>query len=266
MKTNYPLQKTIGCQNAAQDVLLAALFLKSALSDSPAVIVRAAVAAVAPKAEVIAQNAKPAITTTIPSVPAAENTTGKTFGELYLNSPAYPAGTLIPAITPKPASNAVVGVAAVIGVPAVTEIKSPVVTAIKGWEDAITIENGANNTIIVTAELPVSQGVGLSGSSKIAVREVTPSALQPNVWLSNIVYALGVATPASEQVPTMEEFLYNRALLCESVITDTVRTVLATPTACKKLVVTLHTSSSYSTADSFISQLVRVNPQVFPGS
>jgi hypothetical protein len=219
------------------------------------VLIRPAVAAVKAVPAVIAQTAKPLRAATA-LVTAANNTTGYGFGELYLNSPAYPIGTAIPAIGQKPASNAVIGKDAVIGTSASVEVKSPAVVALKGWEDAITIVK-SETEIIVTAELPVANGVGLVGSTKTVIGEMTPAALQANAWVSNIVYALGTATPVAEQVATLEQYLYNHALECTHVVTNTMRNIHDFAVPCKKLVITLYPSPSYN-PDSVDIQLDQV--------
>jgi hypothetical protein len=243
VKTNPALQKFIGFQNSAQRVWYAAHVLKAALTNSPAVIVSPAVPARAAKPEVIAQTAKPARAASA-AVIAANNTTGYAFGELYLNSPAYPAGTAIPAIPPKPASAAVVGSPAVTAIAASPAITSPAIVALKGWEDAISITR-ANDALTVTAELPVATSVGIFGSQLVAVGEITLSTLQASAWVDSIVYSLGFEDPINAAIPTLEKYLYEHGQQCEHLVTDTIRNVNGTNIPCKKIVVTMYPSSSF---------------------
>jgi hypothetical protein len=263
MKTNVLLQNKIGFQNDAQRVLYAATVLKSALTNSVAVLVRPAVPAVAAKAAVIAQTAKTARAAT-PAVAASANTTGYGFGELYLNSPAYPIGTAIPAIPAKPASAAVVGVPAVPAVPAVTAVFSPAVVAIKGWEDAISIAK-ISSTITISAELPVVRGVGIIGSTGTFIGEITPTALQAAAWLEDIVYALGQVDNSDALVTTLEQYLYKYALNCEHAVTDVLRNVAGVSTPCKRIVVTLYPSNTFDPI-AVDTQLSKVSVAANPGS
>jgi hypothetical protein len=243
MKTNYPLQTSIGARNPGQKVWYAAHVLRSALRNSPAVLIRAAVTAAPAKPAVIAQTAKPLRVAT-PAIPGSENTMGYGFGELYLNSPAYPIGTAIPAIPAKAASLAVIGKEATLAVTPVSAITSPAVVAIKGWEDAVTILKTATELTVI-AELPVLTGVGLVGSPKIVIGEITPSTLQANAWVSEIAYSLGEANPDTILAPTLEQYLYNHALECDHLVTDVTRIIDGVSIPCKRVVVTLYHSSGY---------------------
>lgn len=247
MKTNVALHNKIGFQLPSEKVWYTSHVLKAALSNSPSVLVRAAVPAVVAKPAVLAQTAKPARAAT-EAVTAANNTTGFKFGELYLNSPAYPAGTAIPAIGAKPASNAVAAAAAAPAVPAVTALSSPAVVALSGWSDAITItKSSALQTLTVVAELPVNQSVGIVGSQKLSIGEITPSGLQANDFLDNIVYALGQSSECADNSSdtTLEQVFWRNALACNHSVVDTTRTINGALVSCKKITVTLYTSSSY---------------------
>jgi hypothetical protein len=255
MKSNPVLQTSLNCLNAAQITYYCAHVLKSALLSSPPIIVRKAQAAIAAKSEVIAQTAKPARAATT-AVLAVNNTTGYAFGELYLNSPAYPIGTAIPAIPAKPASAAVVGVAASPAIPAITEIKTPAIMALKGWEDAITIEK-TSTTITITAELPIAPSVGLVGSDKVFIGEITPTLLQAMAWLDEKASNLSDLAINDATILTLESLFYKYALLCDCTITDTVKSVNGINLACKKLIVLLHTEAGYD-PDSRLAQLPQI--------
>lgn len=267
MKTNVALHNKIGFQRESSKVWYAAHVLKAALSNSPAVPVRTAVAAVVAKPAVIAQTAKPARAATT-AVTATNNTTGFGFGELYLNSPAYPVGTAIPAISFKPASAAVAAAAAVTAVPAVTALNSPAVVALPGWSDAITItKSSALKTLTVVAELPVNQSVGIVGSQKLSIGEITPSTLQATEFLQQIAYALGQSTACIDNAEdtTLEQVLWRNALACNHTIEDTTRTINSALVACKKITVTLYASTSYNFNSSQL-QLDQVRMIANPGS
>lgn len=212
MKSNLLLVNALGFQNDAQKAWFAANLLQSCLVSSPGVQISPLVPAIAPKAEIIAQTAKPAILTTIPAVPAAQNTTGKTFGELYLNSPAYPAGTVIPAISPKPASLAVVGVPAVVGVAAIPAVSVPAVAALPGYESMVVLEKTATSCK-VTAYLPYNDSPRLIGKSAKGVGnvgEITPSAIVADKWYDTRASNFPTALPTIQ--PTVERMLYEAAL------------------------------------------------------
>jgi hypothetical protein len=196
------------------------------------------------KPEVIAQTAKPARAAT-PIVPAAQNTTGYTFGQLYLNSPAYPAGTQIPAIPAKPASAEVIGVPAVVGVAKVPAVISPKIDALKGWEDAIQINKTASN-IEVIAYLPYASSpllIGASTSGIGSINEMTMPALTPGAWLDE----KSSTTPgtATAEPTTVERYLYKQALELvaapgsTSTIENANKLVNGVVVACKKLTLQL---------------------------
>ena len=211
MKSNVALQASLNLSHASQKVWYAANVLKAACTSSPAVLVRTAVPAVAARPAIIAQTAKPARPASL-AVPAASNTTGFGFGELYLNSPAYPAGTAIPAIPPKPVSNAVVGVAAVLPVPAITAVSSPAVVALPDQQNTVMIDQTVTGVIGITVKFPRNTGVGIVGSQAKRVKEFTPSTLQAPTWIdskgnNSPIYALG----GDLVTETLEDYLHTKS-------------------------------------------------------
>jgi hypothetical protein len=237
----------IGLRASADRALLTAHWLKTATVSSPAVTITPEVPAIAAHAEVIAQTAK-LFRPGTPIVPAAQNTTGYTFGQRYLNSPAYPAGTTIPAIPPKPASAEVIGVPAVIGVAKVPSVISPKIDALKGWEDAITINKTATNIEII-AYLPYASSpllIGASTSSYTAINEMTSPALIPGKWLgikSSEYVGTETAIP-----PTVEQYFYKQAQALVAVpnststIVNTTKLINGEVVACKKVTLQLATT------------------------
>jgi hypothetical protein len=200
------LLNSIGFTNPAQKLLFAAAALKNALVSSPGATITPAIAPKPAVIEVIAQTAKPARAATA-AVDAGQNT-GKSFGELYLNSPAYLPGTPIPAIPAKPASSAVVGVPGSPAVLAVPAVVSPAIAAIKGWEDAIDISVDRFGNVGVVVELPYSSSMLLVGAVP-TVSEITQPALVMDKWLDS----KASTTPeviASEPL-TLEAYFYKYA-------------------------------------------------------
>jgi hypothetical protein len=238
MKTNNPLQNSLGFLHQAHKVYYAALVLKAALTPSPAVLVRQAVPAVAARAAVLAQTAKLARASSV-AVAASANTVGYAFGELYLNSPAYPIGTAIPAISAKPASAAVTAVLAVVGIPAVAAVSSPEVKAMPGWEDAIKITKSAT-VINIIAEFPHNTGVGIVGSNLLSIGEITPSTLQANAWIDAPASPGSHPYPLDANIPTLEQYLYKYAQQCNHTITNIIRDVNGVSIPCKRLEINLY--------------------------
>ena len=240
MKSNIILQASLNLSNPAQKTWYAANILKAACTSSPAVAVRTAVAAIAAKPAIIAQTAKPARAASV-AVLAANNTTGYGFGELYLNSPAYPIGTAIPAIPAKPASAAVVGVPAIVGVPAVAALNSPAVVAIAGTANLITITKDPDNLFIaISVDFPVSTSPRIVGSTIKKVDQFTPATLQATAWLGT-----KPTTPGSQALggdiatETLEQYLDRNMLLCPGVI-------ISYPSAgIKRIAVILSTDGSF---------------------
>jgi hypothetical protein len=206
---------TIGLTKAAQKALYAASVIRAGLSNSPQVILAPRIPAIAFKPAIIAQTAKPARAATA-LVPAAENTTGVRFGELYLNSPAIAAGVAIPAIPDKPASLEVVGVAQVLAVPEVPAVIAPAVVALKGWENAIQITKTAT-LITIEAYLPFANSPAILGgntSTVDGILEITPP-IQPTKWLD--APASAVPTTDTIEVDTLEKYLYKQALALRAI-------------------------------------------------
>jgi hypothetical protein len=234
----------IGLRAPADRALLAAHWLKIATVSSPSVVITPEIPAVAARPEVKAQTAKPLRPQT-PIVPAAQNTTGYAFGELYLNSPAYPAGVQIPAIPQKPASAEVIGVSAILGYAKVPAVASPKIDAFKGWEDAIQINKSASNIEIV-AYLPYASSpllIGASTSGINAINEMTMPSLIPGKWIG----AKSSNTPAAETSlpPTVEQYFYKQAqaLVASSGGTSTIenstKLINGLTASCKKIVLNI---------------------------
>jgi hypothetical protein len=234
----------IGLRGPADRALYAANLLKIATVSSPAVVIVPEVPAIAARAQVIAQTAK-VLRLATPIVPAAQNTTGFTFGQLYLNSPAYPAGTQIPAIPQKPASAEVIGIDAVVAVPKVPAVTSPKIDALKGWEDAIQINKTASNIEII-AYLPYASSPLLvgSGTSAIgAINEMTMPALNPGKWLGS--KSSNAAATETSVPPTVEQYFYKQAQALvalpgsTSTIENSTKLVNGVVVPCKKITLQL---------------------------
>jgi hypothetical protein len=251
MKTpTLALLSSIGLQNAAQKAALAAHIIKAGTISSPAVEITAAVVAKAKIPAVIAQTAKPARPATA-LVTAAANTVGYSFGQLYLNSPAYPIGTAIPAIPAKPASAVVVGVAEIPAIVAVPAVSAPAIAAIPGWSDAIEFTKSASAVKIV-AYLPYKSSPALIGAPTGLVggiNEITPAALQPMLWLDE--KASLVPETITVEPATLEQYFYKQALAIvatpasTSTIENATRTINNIVVACKKITLNL-TAANYT--------------------
>jgi hypothetical protein len=259
MKTNYPLQTSIRFENPGQKVWYAAHVLKAAVRNCPTAIVKDLVPAIKGSPAIIAQTAKAARPQSL-AVPASANITGYAFGELYLNSPAYPIGTAIPAIPAKPASLAVIGKSAVVATPGSPAIYSPQVVAIPGWEDAIQIIK-SQTELKVIFQLPVLTGLGIVGSVKTVIGEISPSNLQANGWFSEISYNLDPTNIDTILYPTLEEYLYKHALDCDNTVTDTSRIVNGINIPCKTVEVNLYHSSTFNpdNVDIQLSKIRHIN-------
>jgi hypothetical protein len=207
MKTNLTVLKSIKFTNHAQRCLYAAMLLQAATIDSPAVQIQTARATIPGKAAVIGQTAKPARPASV-AIPANANTSGYGFGELFLNSPAYPIGTAIPAFPAKPASAAVIGVSAVAPLPAIQSISSPAVTKIPGYESAIAISK-FNDSITIEAFLPIAQSPLLLGSSKESFKEITSPNLVCPAWIGLVASTVDDTFSTTAYTPqTLEEYLH----------------------------------------------------------
>lgn len=154
-----------------------------------------AVAAVAAKAAIPAYLARAASA----AVLASGNTAGVLAGALFLNSPAYPAGTAIPAIPAKPATAAV---AAVIAKPAVLAVLA--VPGIKAFANCFTmLEIGADVKLI--CKIPFSaRAFAETLDSSMAVRIATGSALLMPVTKAPTNPSEPSVTPSS-----LEKYIYN---------------------------------------------------------
>jgi hypothetical protein len=238
MKTNNTLQNSLGLQHQAHKVYYAALVLKAALTNSAAVLVREAVPAVAARAGRPDQLARPARAATA-AVSAANNTVGYVFGQLYLNSPAYPIGTAIPAIPAKPASQFLPGITEIVAVPAITAVSSPEVQAIKGWEDAIQIIK-TQELITIIAELPVINGVGIVGFDYTKIGEITPVTLQANAWLNAPASSVPIVWDEDKSVKTLEEYFYKYLQLSDHTTTDIIRIHDGVSISCKRFEISLY--------------------------
>lgn len=261
MKTpSLAFLNSLGFITPAQKLLFAAAALKNALVSSPAVTITPASPLVPAKAEVLAQAAKLARLAS-PAVTATENTTGYLFGELYLNSPAYPAGTAIPAIPAKPASAEVVGMPAVVAVAAVSAVVSPAIASIKGWEEAIEIKmQGADVKVVV--DLPYNTGMALIGASPL-VNEITPSTLTIDKWLDEVA-SRTLETIVSEP-PTLEQYFFKYAksyLIERSVVGNIIKTnrlVNGVLTPVKRVTLTLAANSYNINLDSLqLSKIIKL--------
>lgn len=264
MKTpTLALLNSLGFTNSSQKAVFAAHVLKVATVSSPAIVITPAVPARVAKPEVIAQTAKPARAATAAVVGTA-NTTGFTFGQLYPNSPAYPAGTPIPAIPAKPASAAVVGVPAVTAAPGIPAVGSPAISAIPGWHDAIEFTKAVDSFKVV-AYLPVVSGgafVGASTGSIDNIKEMTPPALQPTLWIDEVV-SVGADPSLTVEPITLEKYFYKHALEIvnapgsTSKIENAVKVINNVAVACKK--VTLNLSATAYTLGVEALQLGKLN-------
>jgi hypothetical protein len=242
MKTDLALLNSLGFQNDAQRVAYAAFVLDAATTSNALLNISPAVAA---SPAVVAQTAKPARPASV-VVTGSANTAGYVFGELYLNSPAYPIGADIPAIPAKPASTAVVARPAVLASAAVV---APAVAALKGWDMAIDTDITASSYKI-EAYLPVASNVNLVGAipdAVSAIKEITPSALIVKQWIGSKASITPTTTPA--EPATLEQYFYKYAkqIVAEpdstSTIEDIIYTVAGVPTVCKHIILNLVANS-----------------------
>jgi hypothetical protein len=205
MKTSIPVLSSIGFLNHAQRCVYAAFLLKAGSVSSPTVTISPATLRIPAKAQVIAQTAKLARLPSL-AVPASENTVGYGFGEIYLNSPAYPAGTVIPPISAKPASLEVIGVPAVAEVPAKTAVVAPPIVVPPHFGNAISIEKNSDY-IDITAYFPIASSPLLMGSSKESFIEITPSALTiPTFIGTKVSTEVDIYSNANYTPATLEEY------------------------------------------------------------
>ena len=214
MKSNVALQSSLNLSRASQKVWYAAHVLKAACTSSSAVQVQIAVAPVLGRPAIIAQTQKLTRLASTP-VTAANNTTGFGFGELYLNSPAYPIGTAIPAIPAKPASAAVVGSPAVLARAAKPAVSSPAVVALPNQQNAIVFDTSdlAMGVIVVRAEFPTASSVGIVGSTAKKIAEITPSTLQATAWIGDRATGTAPILGGDLATETLEGYLYRNMKL-----------------------------------------------------
>lgn len=212
MKTSSPVLSSIGFLNHAQRCVYAAFLLKAGSVSSPTVTISPAIPAIAAKAAVIAQTAKPARPASA-VVTAAANTVGYGFGELYLNSPAYPAGTVIPAIPAKPASPEIFAAPAVVAVPAKAAVVAPPIVIPGHFGNAISIEKNADY-IHITAYFPLASSPLLMGSAKESFIEITPPALTIPAFVGTKVSTeVDIYSNAGYTPATLEEYFRYWAFL-----------------------------------------------------
>jgi hypothetical protein len=173
-------------------------------------------AAVTAKAAVIAQPAHPAYAAR-PAITAAQNTAGYTFGQLYLNSPAYAAGVAVPAIGAKPATAAVTAVPAVVAQAATKES-----VARPGLQNACRLNELDGYELI--ANIPYDRSYELTGNNfeDKHLLELSPTLAPPTVW--NGIKA--ATTPgnlvAANLKPTVEALFYECAMKCQQNNPDSV--------------------------------------------
>lgn len=268
MKSNVSLQASINFFNSAQKVWYAAHVLKAALVTTPSIVVRKAVPAIPAQAAILAQAAHPAYPARA-AVLASANTVGYAINELYKNSPAYPIGTAIPAIPAKSATLAVAAVAAVVAVPAITAISSPAITAIKGWEDAITITQVSASRSTVVIDLPYF-AAELIGSTAFSLGEITPKSLQANAWLDTLANQAPVqgTLPSGVDIATetLEGFLWRNAMDCSHTISNTLVDVAGVPTKVKRLTVDIYHAPYLSSNPGIHLDIMQPTAYVNPGS
>jgi hypothetical protein len=276
VKTNPTLQTFINLKNDGQAAWYMAHVLMAALTNSPAVLARSAVPGVVGKRPVAGYAG---FTATAP-VTAVANTTGKLAGEVFPGRPAvaaipasggYAALAAIPAIAPSPAYEPGTAIPAyptvaarpavveVLPVAAITAVTAPAVAALKGWEDAIEITQSATE-LIIDATLPIATSVGIVGSSKVAIGEITPANLQATAWLDTVITANHVSESIASPVigESLESAFYRHANLCPKVVTDTIRVVNGVSLPCKRIVVTLVPDAGFDpNSDSLQLDLVK---------
>lgn len=243
MKQNIPLQLSLNFQNLQQRIYYKASVLMSACTSSPLAVIRAASPAV------IGKRAIPAYAgfVAVPALTAAQNTTGFAAGVRFPGrpavaaqpatngyaavaaipelpaSPAFAAGVAVPAYPSVPARPAV---AEVVPVAAITAITVPAVVAIKGYEDAIDIV-ASQSGINLSVEFPVAGNVGIVGSNKTIIGEMTPTALQATAWIDTLAGTTppSVALPLDLTIDTLEQSLYKDMIAAGAVATDKTRNV-----------------------------------------
>lgn len=262
MKSNLTLHNRIGFQNPAQLVWYAAHVLLAAITSSPAISIRSGSSAVTGKRAIPGYEGFAGFA----AKTAVQNTTGYTAGEVFPGRPEVPAQAAangyaavvrIAALAPSPAYGIGVAIPRFVAVAArpeqleslpvaaISKVDSPKVDAIKGWETAIEITQSAE-FLTVVAELPVYGGVGIVGSSKLVVGEITPSTLQAPDFIQPGVSDFGQSDSIALEIngSTLESIFYHNALLCQHTIVDTIRNGIN----CKTITVTIFTGNDFNSS------------------
>lgn len=137
--------------------------------------------------EVLAQPAHPAYPAR-PAMTAAQNPTGYSFGALYLNSPAYPPNTPIPAIPAKAATAAVAGKPAILGQP---KIDAPIVKN-PYYDPNISpiVFNSSPGKLTINIGLPILKSpiIGSNGAADLyqnKILEFTDPVLKVAQWFGS---------------------------------------------------------------------------------
>jgi hypothetical protein len=152
-----------------------------------------------------------------------------------------PAVVVVPAVVANPT--------AVPPVTAKAAISTPVIVAVPGWHDAIEFAKTADSFKIV-AYLPCVSGGAFAGKDTGSIdniKEMTPAALQPTLWVDFKASATPEALVAIEPL-TLEKYFYKQALAIvaapnsTSKIENAVRMIGTNAVACKK--VTLNISAN----------------------
>jgi hypothetical protein len=145
-----------------------------------------------------------------------------------------PAVIVVPAIAANPT--------AVPPVLAKAAVSTPAIVAMPGWSDAITFTKTATEVSIV-AYLPCVSGGAFAGAATGSIdniKEITPAALQPTLWLDDKASLTPETLSAAEPL-TLEKFFYKQALAIvaqagsTSKIENVVRTIGSNAVACKKI-------------------------------
>ncbi len=244
--TSLAVLNKIGFTNVEQKALYAASLLYAGLRQSPAVMIRKAVAA---KAAVVGV---PAFAGRAASAAIAANAANPAIAAnaLFPGSPAFAAGAAVPAFPAKPATAEIVAQAAVV---AVAALSSPAITPLPGWGEAVSIAK-TETAIGVVAYLPVSTGPMLLGAPTnniSSVLEITPAALQASAWVGELASATPT-TDTTDSALTIEQYLYEQALaLGAGAIVENTMFTLTTgvKVPCKKITLNLSATGYIPTSD-----------------
>lgn len=262
MKQNIALQDSLNFQNLAQRIYYKAHMLVAAATSSPAAKIRDARVAKAGKRAIPAY----AGFTASPALTPVANTTGFAAGERFPGrpavaaqaasggydavvaiselpaSPAFAVGVAVPAYPAVPARPAQLESAPVTAQAAITV---PAVVAIKGYEDAVDIVVG--ETIDLSVEFPISGNVGLVGSDKVIIGEMTPVALQAAAWVDTLAGTAQPTTPLPAEIATetMEQSLYRDMVTAGATVVDDTRSVNGAIVNVKKVTMQLATGAGF---------------------